>query len=145
MGFIENCEAHCADPYCSYGALNEEHALWTGWAIVEGELFCPLHHMQARMKRQREALMDEITTRANEITARKNLDKGWYAAWDEFQSDLADFHRATGKHAHKNVRMMTPQQFRDEYRRAGRINVKNAHESAVTAENAWKEQMKRVL
>ena len=138
-------EVTCRSADCFEAVVNEEHALWRGWQLIEGEVWCPLHAPQESRRVRKIHDRELLDHRANEITARETLDKGWYAAWDEFQSDLADFHRATGRHAHKNVRMMTPQQFRDEYRRAGRINVKNAHEAAHSAENAWKEQLRRIL
>ena len=123
MGFIENCEARCADQLCSYGALNEEHALWTGWAVVEGELYCPLHHAQARMKASRAAQKEHVQRRHHDSAAKKGFTSAEYAGWDKFQSDLADYHKKHGKLAPKPLRMMNPFQWLYLTKKRGPIDV----------------------
>ena len=123
MDFMEIEEARCADPNCYYAAFNEEHALHTGWAVVEGELFCPLHHAQARMKANRAAQKDQVRRSHHDSQAKKGFTAAEYAQWDKFQSDLADYHRKTGKLAPKPLRLMNPFQWLYLTKKRGPIDV----------------------
>lgn len=114
------------------------------WDMIGDKGYCPLHGpMRVRkLKREqyRNVTAELMTRRANKIWAKAHLDADWYRAWEEFQSDLVNFHRESGKPAHRTLRMMSPQEFREYYRRYGRMNVKSANEHTEAAERAFREE-----
>ena len=107
------------------------------WDMVGEKAYCPMHGPAQVRKVRKEAQMEAINRRANEIEAKRSFDTGWYRAWDEFQSDIANFHRANGRPAHKDIRTMTPHDFRKRYAREGRIDIANATWAIETAERAF--------
>ncbi len=127
---MENYEAHCADLSCVTKALNEEHALHQGWLVLDGQLWCPVHGTYrafvARREERKEKIRQQIDRQRmhrNEIVAKKQFSAAEYRAWDEFQSDLADYHKKTGKLAPEVLRTMTPVAWHNEYAQKGRIDV----------------------
>jgi hypothetical protein len=144
--------ASCADPACVATAFNEEHALYQGWDVVEGALFCPSHRQQAARKalavaetdRLRRVVSDRRRHR-NEEVARRNFSAAEYRAWDEFQSDMADFHKKTGKLAPEVLRTMTPMAWRIEYREKGRIDMEKTADALFELEKKARETRKWLL
>ncbi len=130
MSFAEDGQAKCYEAYCSYGTTTAEAALGAGWQEVDGQLYCPLHGPNrafvARREAKKEAIrvqIDRQRMHRNEIVARKQFSAAEYRAWDEFQSDLADYHKKSGKLAPEVLRTMTPAAWLSEFKQKGRIDV----------------------
>lgn len=120
-----------------------------GWHEWDEEAFCPLHGPGEAFRRQREAQDAELLVRQearirfrNEQTARAGLMSRDYHAWDQFQQDIANFHRKTGKQAPKQLRTMGPRDFMRYYAKNGRIDVQRESELAEGAEKQGDDRLR---
>ena len=132
----------CADDGCVEFKFDDAAALREGWDLIEDKLFCPLHRTEAARRALQEAEMQRLTAlmeakkaARNAYAAKAELSASGYAAWDQFQSDLADYHRDHGKLAPKALRLMEPRKFLAFYAKRGRIDVALAAEAIEAAEN----------
>lgn len=132
----------CADDGCVEFRFDDEAALREGWDVVDDAPFCPLHRAEAASRALREAevkrlkgLIEARKARTNALDAKAGLSASGYAAWDQFQADLADYHREHGKLAPAALRLMEPRKWLVFYARQGRIDVALAAEAMEGAEN----------
>jgi hypothetical protein len=111
---------------CAAFRFDVDAALREGWDQVEGRLYCDLHApveaRKALAARELEILRAR-TAAKHRLKAKKALNADDYRAWDEFQSDLADYHRASGKPAPAVLRTLDPLVFKAQYRQNGRIDI----------------------
>jgi hypothetical protein len=131
----------CADDGCLEFRFDDDAALREGWDLIEDRLFCPLHRpgaarqaLQAAELTRFRAWKEKRQAERNAKGARAGLSASGYAAWDQFQSDLADYHREHGKLAPAALRLMEPRKWLAFYARQGRIDVALAAESLEGAE-----------
>jgi hypothetical protein len=99
-----------------------------------------MHAGPVGFRTRREAQAEALHHRANKIQAGTSLCAGDYLAWDEFQRDLANFHRDHGRPAHRELRIMSPQTFIKRHRATGKIDIKLASESLEAAEASLQER-----
>lgn len=131
----------CSEEGCTAFKFDTDAALREGWDLIEGELFCDLHRPQAarralaaaEMKRIRERI-EELRAERSQSVAKRTLTTAEYAKWAEFQQDLKDFQRAHGKLAPVQLRVLEPVKWRDQYAKAGRIDVELVADSLFEAE-----------
>lgn len=130
MSFEKDCQVKCPMEFCSYGAATEDTAMAVGWGRINDQLYCPLHYGPvARSAKLLEDLrrlqlrVEELRRARNNRIAKEELTRADYRAWDQFQSDLADYHKKTGKLAPKQLRNLDPQTWWEYYRKRGRIDV----------------------
>lgn len=153
MGFEEDCSVKCSMEYCSAGAKDEAIAAGVGWEQVENKFYCPLHaptavrtaRLLGEIRRLRLRAEELQRSRANQI-AKKYLTAADYRAWDQFQGDLADYHRNTGNLAPQQLRSLSPQDWHGYYRKNGRIDVQATADELIEAErkaNATREWILR--
>lgn len=131
----------CSDGGCPLNMPTADSAVSVGWRVVEDKLFCPLHWYGAQRVAEKGAERERITTaraRRNDEVAQKHLSAVNYRAWDQFQSDMADYHKETGKLAPKVLREMTPMAWAQEYGQKGRLDVKATAEYFERAEKTAK-------
>lgn len=152
MRETEDRSGQCSEPGCVAFRFDQAAALGEGWDMVEGALFCPDHKgfaarqalAVAEMTRQR-ARIDELRAKRNAEKAKRWLKPSDYRAWDEFQSDLANFHKKTGKLAPAALRTLDPVKFTEQYRKTGRIDIELVADSLFEAENRAAETRKWLL
>jgi len=116
----------CTDSNCIAEQATIDEAVGLGWSMVGYFPWCPLHAYSALREAKKEAVRQQIEARQrhhNDRVARNRFTAADYRAWDEFQSDLANFHKKTGKLAPKVLRLMTPVVWLSEYQQKGRIDV----------------------
>lgn len=121
----------CHDQSCQVeyaGSLEE--ACSVGWGLVSEFTFCPLHMgpagFVARREAKKEVMRAQIEAQQahrNKEVALKHFSAAEYRAWDQFQSDLADYHKKTGKLAPAVLRTMRPMNWLGEYKEKGRIDI----------------------
>jgi hypothetical protein len=141
-GFVENT---CSDPYCGAVEQFPEFPDALGWDDVEGRRFCPLHWYTAYREAKKERVRNDLTAQRRhheEQVARKMFSAAEYRAWDQFQSDLADYHRDTGKLAPKVLREMNPSMWVTEFKQKGRIDVQKTADWYANAEKTKMERLK---
>jgi hypothetical protein len=100
------------------------------WDFIEMQAWCPLHRaekarsmlMAAEEKRLREQVA-KLRVKRNAVEAKNVLGPYMYRKWDEFQSDLVNFHRNNGKLAPAALRTLDPKKFTAIYAAHGRIDV----------------------
>lgn len=131
----------CSDPGCSAFRFDTDAALREGWGRVDGETYCSLHAGYAAFIYARSVQFLEMKAakerRAAEnrnLEAKKTLNRRNYAAWDQFQSDLADFHKKEGRLAHKRIRELQPRDFLKIHAAGGRIDIGAEEEKLDAAE-----------
>ena len=120
-----------------------EHLGLYGWELIpesDGDTYCPLHAPVARLRARRTAAQDIQRAYHNERVAKKMLSAAEYRAWDEFQADLANYHRETGKLAHRELRMMNPGTWVQSYRQLGRLDIEKSCEGLVAQEKLQQER-----
>lgn len=127
----------CEQAHCTEFMFDEDAAVRVGWAIVEGQWFCAFCAPMATLNSRRAAQVGAQRQMSNASAARRLLNAEEYRAWDEFQSDLANFHRDHGKLAPAELRAMRPGEWVQGYRAVGRIDVEK---SAENFEKLHKEQ-----
>ena len=131
------CQITCADDGCAASEVFRESALALGWLEAGGKLYCPGHGAIQEHRTRMEAESERLAVRANKIWAKEYLSAGDYLAWDEFQSDLVNFHRETGRLAHRELRILSPHAFIRRHRVTGRIDIRLSDESMQAAEKAY--------
>lgn len=126
MSSEETPSGQCMTGGCAAFRFDVDAALREGWDQVEGRLYCDLHApveaRKALAARELEILRAR-TAAKHRLKAKKALNADDYRAWDEFQSDLADYHRASGKPAPAVLRTLDPLVFKAQYHQNGRIDV----------------------
>lgn len=140
----------CADSGCAAQAFNEEHALYQGWSVVGGALFCPLHGSIAarQVRNQRRILELRELVDAKKAEELQKEAKSWLSArdrlaWDEFQEQLVNFHKKFGKLAPRQLRLLDPQSWLARHTQTGPINVEHEALSLEEAENKPQNRSKR--
>lgn len=123
-------DGKCADPGCVAFKFDTDAALREGWDVVEEQLYCPLHRETAARQAFIAAEDRRVRLRIEELRSRRNKEhaKTWltadeYRKWDEFQSDLVNFHQNNGKLAPAVLRTLDAKKWRDQYKKTGRIDV----------------------
>lgn len=134
--------AKCSTGGCVATSLHDVSALATGWYVVEGQLYCALHGPYVALRSAREAGIGRKRAFRNTEVAKKWLSPAELRAWDQFQSDLADYHKKHGKLAHKELRTMTPRVFAWEFSQKGRINVELSTESLESQERQARDTLR---
>ena len=132
----------CHDESCQVETgLTLEQACAQGWDLIEDFTYCPLHRQEAARRALRAHEDARLRELAVKMRAERNahraatcLTRTEYRAWDEFQSDLANFHREHGKPAPAALRTLDPRRWRDQYAKTGRIDVELAADSLSEAE-----------
>lgn len=134
-------DGKCADPGCAAFKFDTDAALREGWDVVEDLLFCPLHRHEAARRALIAVEEKRVRTHLEGLRAQRNAKhaKTWltadeYRKWDEFQSDLVNFHRNNGKLAPAVLRTLDPLRWRDQYKKTGRIDVELVADSLFEAE-----------
>lgn len=132
----------CSDSGCSAFRFDTDAALREGWGRVAGETYCSLHAGYAAFIYTRSVRFLELKAveerRALEnrnLEAKKTLTRKNYRAWDEFQQDLADFHKKEGRLAHKRIRLLQPREFMKIHGERGRIDIAAEEEKLQAAED----------
>jgi hypothetical protein len=116
----------CTDSNCIAEQATIDEAVGLGWSMIGYFPWCPLHAYGALREAKKEAVRQQLEVRAhrrNQEVAKKHFTAAEYRAWDEFQSDLADFHKKHQKLAPKVLRLMSPMVWLGEYKEKGRIDV----------------------
>lgn len=115
----------------------------TGWDLVEGEAYCPLHRQEAARRalaaaetRRMQERINALRRERNEKLAKTGLSAAEYRAWDEFQGDLVNFHRDHGKLAPVQLRTLDPVRWRAIHTEKGRIDVEAEAEGLFQVEQA---------
>jgi hypothetical protein len=132
--------AQCEAEGCVEFRFDVDAAVGVGWEVVNGKLYCPCHAGPEGFQARREAKREDLIRRTNKIIAKNNLSAGDYRAWDEFQADLANFHRDHGRPAHRELRIMPPSAFIARRRSLGRIDIALADDALNTAEVTLQER-----
>lgn len=142
----------CSDGGCGFTVPTEMVAEAGGWDRVEGEWFCALHRQEAARRalavaetERMRAKITEFRRARNEVRAKNTLGPAVYRAWDEFQSDMVNFHRETGKPAPAALRVLDPAKFAKIYAAKGRIDVEEAVKLAEEAEKKANETRRWLL
>jgi hypothetical protein len=136
----------CHDQSCQVefpGSL--EQACSQGWHLIAEFTYCPLHYYGPYREAKKERVRADLTAQRRhheEQVARKMFSAAEYRAWDQFQSDLADFHRDTGKLAPKVLREMMPGTWIQEFKQKGRIDVQKTADWYANAEKTKMERLK---
>ena len=138
---MNRTDASCDATGCADFRFDLDAALREGWTEVEEALYCPLHGSVyayvAKKAAQRAGIDAQISARRrykdNQV-ALKYLSAADYRAWDEFQSDMANFHRKHRKLAPKVLRTMRPMEWKQEYAQKGRIDIEATAEYFEHAE-----------
>jgi septal ring factor EnvC (AmiA/AmiB activator) len=125
----------CSGPGCAAFRFDTDAALREGWMRVAGDTYCDLHAPYAAYAYVRAVRQEEQRAKKSDAEAKKTLNRRDYRAWDEFQSDLADFHKEHGRLAHERIRTMQPRDFLKIHAERGRINVQEAEDQLQEAEN----------
>ena len=125
----------CSDPGCVAFRFDVDAALREGWLRVEERLYCDLHGPYAAFVHVRKLRQEEDRAKKFDDAAKKTLNRRDYRAWDEFQSDLADFHKRTGRLAHERIRELQPREFMQIHSTGGRIDIESAEEHIHAAED----------
>jgi hypothetical protein len=133
----------CSDPGCPAFRFDPDAALREGWHEVDGEPYCPLHGGIASRKARQAHQAEELRARLAKPAAKKELPDGDYRAWNEFQSDLADYHKKHGRPAHPALRTLDHRQWLRTYRATGRIDVEEAVRYTEAAEAAHRSSITR--
>ncbi len=116
----------CGDGNCIASMPTLDSAVAVGWSTIKDQPYCPLHAYGVMREAKKEAVRAEIDRRQahrNDEVAKKGLSAAEYRAWDEFQSDMADYHKRTGKLAPSVLRTMRPLNWLAEYKDKGRIDI----------------------
>jgi hypothetical protein len=124
----------CSDPGCVAFRFDVDAALREGWLRVEERLYCDLHGPYAAFVYVRKLRQEEDRAKKFDTEAKKTLNRRDYRAWDEFQSDLADFHKKTGRLAHERIRTMQPREFMKIHGERGRIDIEAEENVLLEAE-----------
>jgi hypothetical protein len=138
----------CSDPGCQAFRFDLDAALREGWHEVDEAPYCPLHGGIASRRARQAAQIEAWSAGLRKQTAKKELAKGDYQAWDKFQSDLADYHKRHGRLAHPAVRTLDHRQWLQIHRATGPIDVEEAvrhTEAAEEARNSERERLARGL
>jgi hypothetical protein len=142
---VENSEGKCADPFCIAATPYPDLAQAAGWGEAAGKLYCGLHWYTAYREAKKEKVRADLTAQRRhheDQVARKMFSAAEYRAWDQFQSDLADYHRDTGKLAPKVLREMNPSMWVTEFKQKGRIDVQKTADWYANAEKTKMERLK---
>lgn len=131
----------CPGDDCWNGYGNAVLAEAMGWIQVGDKLYCPDHGPLAALQERRAAEKQAQRAHHNQKVAKKMLSPAEYRAWDEFQADLANFHREHGRLAHKELRTMNPGKWVQTYRQLGRIDIAL---STQGLEEADQERLQRI-
>ena len=127
MSSEETPSGQCMTGGCAAFRFDVDAALREGWDQVEGRLYCDLHApveaRKALAARELEIPEGLVPPQNTELKAKKALNADDYRAWDEFQSDLADYHRASGKPAPAVLRTLDPLLFKAQYAKNGRLDI----------------------
>jgi hypothetical protein len=123
-----------------------------GWEIIDGGPWCPLHRAEKartmlkfeEWKRLREQVA-KLRAKRNAHAAKNVLGPHMYRKWDEFQSDLVNFHRNNGKLAPAALRTLDPKKFAGIYAVHGRIDVEAESVKLFEAEAKAAETRKWLL
>jgi hypothetical protein len=140
--------SQCSDPGCAEFRFDADAALREGWGLLDDEPYCPLHHCGATWrarKKQQQAEMELRAAARRAVDASNVLNAREYAAWDEFQSDLANYHREHGRLAPPSLRMMPPRQWLEIHAHDGRIDVDLASQQIEEDETARRAARDRYL
>lgn len=133
----------CAEGGCVHTCASPEEAMALGWDLIEGELYCSLHRQVASRRALQAIELRHLRDRAiefrrarNHLHARQGLSEKEYRKWDEFQSDLANFHKKHGKLAPEVLRTLDHVRWLKIYQAKGKIDVEGT--SAVLFEKEAK-------
>lgn len=142
MTEVPGGSAQCSDDGCLEFRYDADAALREGWDVVEGKPYCPLHRQEAARRELKAAEIERMRERIEKIRAERHdaealteLAQLDYARWDEFQRDLADYHKAHGELAPTVLRLMNCRDWLKNYRKLGRIDVELASESLREADS----------
>lgn len=114
----------------------------TSWTVIEGGAWCPLHRVEKERAvgkfeewvAAREQI-EEFRRKRNAFRAKKHLSRRDYRKWDEFQSDLVNFHRNHGKLAPRVLRTLDPLKFTAIVKERGKIDVEEVSNQLLEAES----------
>lgn len=114
-----------------------EVACSLGWDLVEEFTYCPLHRQEAARRAFATAEMERIRARQaqeNRKNAKVTLNAEEYRQWDNFQSDLANFHKKYGKLAPAMLRTMDAKTFIQNVKASGPIDIEEVADRMFEAE-----------
>jgi hypothetical protein len=120
--------SQCEQPHCTEFRFDEDAAVRAGWSWVDGKWMCPFHGPMAALNHRRDLARTAQRVAQDASAAKRLFNAADYRAWDEFQSDLANFHRDHGKLAPKELRDMRPGEWVQQYRQLGRIDIEKSAE-----------------
>jgi hypothetical protein len=105
----------CGDDGCLEYLEHGDDGRYFGWHRVQDRWYCSLHGPIAERRLRKDAEIAEMRARIESLArerhraeAKATMPAADYAAWDRFQSDLADYHKAHGRLAPQALRMMSP-------------------------------------
>lgn len=104
----------CAGPGCTVNVPDELVARAAGWHKLGEAWYCGIHLARGRSNAREAELrlrQEEQLREVHEKLAKTGLSAAEYRAWDEFQANLARYHKKHGKLAPKQLRLMGPKQF----------------------------------
>jgi hypothetical protein len=123
---VEITGVWCGDSTCGVSAPNLEAAAAAGWREVGEAIYCAVHYYGPYREAKKEKIRAQIEARQrhhDKEVAKKMFSAAEYRAWDQFQSDMADYHKKTGKLAPSVLRTMRPTEWLGEFKEKGRIDI----------------------
>lgn len=143
MSYVGDGSGECEDEGCLEFRFDTDAALREGWDSVEGRLYCPLHRQEAARRalaaaevRRMQETIGRLRRERHEREAKAGLSPAEYRAWDEFQSDLVNFHKTHGKLAPAVLRTMDPRRWLAHYGETGRIDIDQVADELFAKEEA---------
>jgi hypothetical protein len=122
------------------------------WEVIDGSPWCALHRAEKTRSMLKFEEWQRLMAQVAELRAKRNAEhaKRWltaadYRKWDEFQSDLVNFHRNNGKLAPRALRTLDPVKFIAIYEAHGRIDIEAESVALFEAEKRADETRKWLM